>query len=47
MLMTLWLRLGAFLGKTLLWLLGLGLLGWALVTAWFACNTAAPYRRKS
>ncbi|MFJ7795399.1 catalase family protein [Pseudomonas sp. NPDC096950] len=36
MLITLWLRLGAFLGKLLLWLLGLGLLGWALATAWFA-----------
>ncbi|MCP2073906.1 UNVERIFIED_ORG: catalase [Pseudomonas lini] len=36
MLITLWLRLGAFLGKTLLWLLGIGLLGWALATAWFA-----------
>lgn len=36
MLITLWLRLGAFLAKTLLWLLGLGLLGWALATAWFA-----------
>ena len=36
MLITLWLRLGAFLGKTLLWLLGIGLLGWALSTAWFA-----------
>ncbi|MDI3274912.1 catalase family protein [Pseudomonas sp. AL03] len=32
----LWLRLGAFLGKTLLWLLGLGLFAWALSTAWFA-----------
>lgn len=36
MLITLWLRLGAFLGKLLLWLLGLGLLGWVLATAWFA-----------
>jgi len=36
MLITPWLRLGAFLAKTLLWLLGLGLLGWALATAWFA-----------
>lgn len=42
MLMTLWLRLGAFLGKTLLWLLGLGLLGWALVTAWFAWQHRGP-----
>lgn len=29
MLITLWLRLGAFLAKTLFWLLGLGLLGGA------------------
>ncbi|MBK5542900.1 catalase family protein [Pseudomonas sp. TH05] len=36
MLITLWLRVGALLGKTLLWLLGLGLLGWALSSAWFA-----------
>lgn len=36
MLITLWLRLGAFLGKLLLWVLGLGLLSWALVTAWLA-----------
>ena len=42
MLMTLWLRLGAFLGKTLLWLLGLGLLGWALITAWFAWQHRGP-----
>ena len=32
----LWMRFGAFLGKTLLWSLGLGLLAWALATAWFA-----------
>ena len=42
MLITLWLRLGAFLGKTLLWLLGLGLLGWALVTAWSAWQHRGP-----
>jgi catalase len=36
MLITLWLRLGAFLGKLLLWVLGLGLLSWALATAWLA-----------
>ena len=30
----LWLRLGAFLGKTLLWVAGLGLLGWLAATAW-------------
>lgn len=42
MLKTLWLRLGAFLGKTLLWLLGLGLLGWALSSAWFAWQHRGP-----
>jgi catalase len=42
MLMTLWLRLGAFLGKTLLWLLGLGLLAWAMATAWFAWQHSGP-----
>jgi catalase len=42
MLKFLWLRLGAFLGKTLLWLLGLGLLGWALATAWFAWQHRGP-----
>ncbi|MGZ7459268.1 catalase family protein [Pseudomonas sp. Ma2-10] len=38
----LWMRLGAFLGKTLLWLLSLGLLGWALATAWFAWQQSGP-----
>jgi catalase len=42
MLITLWLRLGAFLGKTLLWLLGLGLLGWTLAMAWFAWQHRGP-----
>ena len=42
MLITLWLRLGAFLGKTLLWLLGIGLLGWALSSAWFAWQHRGP-----
>jgi catalase len=42
MLITLWLRLGAFLGKLLLWLLGLGVLGWALATAWFAWQHRGP-----
>ncbi|MCJ8203534.1 catalase family protein [Pseudomonas sp. RGM2987] len=42
MLITLWLRLGAFLGKTLLWLLGIGLLGWALAAAWFAWQHRGP-----
>jgi catalase len=35
-------RLGAFLGKTLLWSLGLGLLAWALATAWFAWQHSGP-----
>lgn len=42
MLITLWLRLGAFLGKTLLWLLGLGLFGWALATAWSTWQHRGP-----
>ncbi|WP_096515240.1 MULTISPECIES: catalase family protein [Pseudomonas] len=42
MLKTLWLRLGTFLGKALLWLSGLGLLGWALATAWFAWQHRGP-----
>ena len=42
MLITLWLRLGAFLGKTLLWLLGIGLLCWALSSAWFAWQHRGP-----
>ncbi|MGW8462198.1 catalase family protein [Pseudomonas sp. CLCA07] len=39
---TLWMRFGAILGKSLLWLLGLGFLGWALVTAWFAWQHSGP-----
>lgn len=42
MLARLWLRLGAFLGKTLLWLVGLGLLGWLLSTLWFAWHHSGP-----
>ncbi|AWY40548.1 catalase [Pseudomonas putida] len=42
MLKSLWLRMGAFIGKTLLWLLGLGLLGWALASAWFAWQHHGP-----
>ena len=42
MLARLWLRLGAFVGKTLLWLLGLGLLGWVLAMAWFAWQHRGP-----
>ena len=38
----LWMRLGVFLGKTLLWSLGLGLLAWALATAWFAWQHSGP-----
>lgn len=42
MLKNLWLRLGVFIGKALLWLLGLGLLGWVLATAWFAWQHRGP-----
>ncbi|MVV47929.1 catalase [Pseudomonas sp. PB120] len=38
----LWMRFGAFLGKTLLLVLSLGLLGWALATAWFAWQHSGP-----
>ncbi|MGL6245070.1 catalase family protein [Pseudomonas sp.] len=38
----LWMWFGAFLGKTLLWLLGLGVLVWALTTAWFAWQYRGP-----
>ncbi|KAI1695050.1 hypothetical protein Ddc_21562 [Ditylenchus destructor] len=38
----LWLRIGAFLGKTLLWLVGLGLLGWLAATAWYAWQHSGP-----
>ena len=38
----LWMRLGVFLGKTLMWSLGLGLLAWALATAWFAWQHSGP-----
>ena len=38
----LWMRFGAFLGKTLLWLLGLGALGYALAMAWFAWQHSGP-----
>lgn len=38
----LWMWFGAFLGKILLWLLGLGVLGWALATAWFAWQHRGP-----
>ena len=42
MLRTLWLRLGAFLGKFLLWLVALGLIAWALSSAWFAWQHRGP-----
>ncbi|MDP1346294.1 hypothetical protein, partial [Klebsiella pneumoniae] len=32
----------AFLGTTLLWLLGLGLLGWLGATAWYAWQHSGP-----
>ncbi len=42
MLTRLWLRLGAFLGKSLLILIGLGLLGWALASGWYAWHHSGP-----
>ncbi len=42
MLKRLWLRLGAFLGKSLLLLVGLGLLGWAIATGWYAWRHSGP-----
>ena len=36
MLTTFWLRLGKWLGKLLLLLVALGLLGWALASGWYA-----------
>ncbi|APC18085.1 catalase [Pseudomonas frederiksbergensis] len=46
MLITLWLRIGVLLGKTLLFLLGVGLLGWAVATAWFAWHYSGPVSAK-
>lgn len=46
MLITLWLRVGVLLGKTLLFLVGLGLLGWAVATAWFAWHHSGPVSAK-
>ncbi len=42
MLITLWLRLGAFLARLLLWSLVLGVLGWALASAWLAWQHRGP-----
>ena len=42
MLMTLWQRIGALLVKILMLLAGLGLLGWAAATAWFAWQHRGP-----
>ncbi|MGY2443735.1 catalase family protein [Pseudomonas sp. SDO52101_S400] len=42
MLARLWLWLGRLLGKTLLLLLVVGLIGWALTTAWFAWQHQGP-----
>ncbi|AMB87104.1 catalase [Pseudomonas agarici] len=42
MLKRLWLCLGTFLGKTLLVLAGLGLLGWGLSTGWYAWRHSGP-----
>lgn len=38
----LWLRIGRFLGKTVLWLVGLGLLGWLGANAWYAWQHSGP-----
>lgn len=42
MLTTIWLRLGTWLGKLLLALIVLGLLGWALTTGWYAWKYRGP-----
>ena len=42
MLTALWLRLGTWLGKLLLILIALGLLGWALATGWYAWQHRGP-----
>ncbi|MEB0078150.1 catalase family protein [Pseudomonas sp. CCI3.2] len=42
MLTTLWVRLGAFLGKTFLVLLTLGLVGWLLASTWFTWHYRGP-----
>ncbi|MGP6423147.1 catalase family protein [Pseudomonas pharyngis] len=42
MLARFWLWLGRILGKTLLFLLVIGLIGWALATAWFAWQHRGP-----
>ena len=42
MLTTLWLGLGKWLGKLLLMLIALGLLGWALTTGWYAWQQRGP-----
>ncbi len=38
----LWLRLGRLLGRILLWTLVIGLLGWAVSSAWFAWQHRGP-----
>ena len=42
MLITLWLRIGALLGKLLLWVLIIGLLGWGISAAWYAWQHRGP-----
>ena len=42
MLSTFWLRLGSWLGKTLLILIGLGLLAWGLASGWYAWQHRGP-----
>ena len=38
----LWLRLGTWLGKLVLILIALGLIGWALATGWYAWQHRGP-----
>ena len=42
MLSTFWLRLGSWLGKTLLILIGLGLLAWGMASGWYAWQHRGP-----
>ena len=42
MLTTLWMRLGSWLGKLLLALIALGLIGWALASGWYAWQHRGP-----
>jgi len=42
MLSTFWLRLGSWLGKSLLILIGLGLLAWGMASGWYAWQHRGP-----